>query len=127
MPLSDALFFSRAATWSLKSDQLVVHDSFSPHAPRMITMEPWHEAVFMAADGEHTSGQFIEHMAAQYPGGSPPGLREQIHSLISDLLVEGILRVHERSTPLPAYFATDHLTQDPKSRADAMRADGLIK
>ena len=107
-------------------EQLVVHDSFSPRAPRMITMEKWHETVFMAADGVHTIGEFVDHMGAQYDGDTPVGLREQIHRLIGELVDEGILRLHAEPVPLPDYFATESLKQDRQAQAAQMRADALI-
>jgi hypothetical protein len=122
----DDRYFSRAATWSRMDDRLVVHDSFSPKAPRMITMEPWHEVAFMAADGEHTVDEFVRHMGAQYDGGTPPGLREQIHGIINELTGEGILRLHERPKPLPPYFADEYTQQPPAVRKAQMEADGLL-
>jgi hypothetical protein len=123
----DDLFFSRAATWNWMDKKLVVHDSFSSKAPRMITMEPWHEVVFMAADGTHTVDEFVRHMGSQYAGGVPPGLREQIHGIIRELVTEGILKVHDQPQPLPAYFAEDYFQQPPDVRKTQMETDGLIK
>lgn len=125
--ISDQAYFSRSATWRQMGDHVMVHDSFSPKAPRVITMEPWHKTVFMAADGEHTIGQFLDEMGAQYEGGTPAGLREQIHGLIAVLFGEGIIRLHSEAKPLPPYFATDAFKQDPQVIAAQMRADGLIK
>ncbi len=125
--ISDDLYFSRAATWLLMGEQVVVHDSFSPKAPRMITMEPWHEVVFMAADGEHTVGQFVAQMGAQYSGGTPAGLREQVHEIIAVLVHEGVIRIHPLPQPLPPYFASDSSGQDPQTRAAQMRVDGLLE
>jgi hypothetical protein len=122
----DDRYFSRAATWYRMGERLVVHDSFSPKAPRLITMEPWHEVAFMAADGEHTVDEFVRHMGSQYEGGMPPGLREQIHGIINELAGEGILRIHEQPKPLPPYFAEDHFQQPPEVRKAQMEADGLI-
>lgn len=121
----DERYFSRAATWSRLDQRLVVHDSASPKAPRMITMEPWHEVAFMAADGEHTIDEFVQHMGAQYEGGMPTGLREQIHGVISDLAAEGILRLHEQPQPLPPYFAEEYFEQPPEVRKAQLEADGL--
>ena len=122
----DDRYFSRAATWNRMDQRLVVHDSFSAKAPRMITMEPWHEVAFMAADGEHTVEEFVQHMGSQYEGGIPPGLREQIHDVITALADEGILCVHEEPRPLPPYFAEEYFQQAPEVRKAQMEADGLI-
>ena len=122
--VSDDTYFSRAARWQQMGGHLTVID---PNAPRVITMEPWHETVFMAADGEHTVGEFVAHMGSQYEGGTPAGLRAQIHGLVTVLVQEGVLRLHSQPRPLPPYFATDSQSQDPATTAAQMRADGLIK
>jgi hypothetical protein len=122
----DDRYFSRAATWNRMNERLVVHDSFSPKAPRMITMEAWHEVAFMAADGEHTVDEFVRHMGSQYEGGMPPGLREQIHGIINELASEGILRIHEQPKALPPYFAEEFFQQPSDVRKAQMEADGLI-
>lgn len=122
----DDRYFSRAATWSRLENSLVVHDSYSPKAPRMVTMEPWHEMVFMAADGVHTVGQFVEHMGAQYDGGIPDGLREQIHEIVTVLVGEHIIRVHADPQPLPPYFAEEYFEADAEKRKKQMQDDGLI-
>jgi hypothetical protein len=122
----DDRYFSRAATWNRMHQRLVVHDSFSTKAPRMITMEPWHEVAFMGADGEHTVAEFVRHMGSQYEGGMPRGLREQIHRIISELAREGILCIHEQPKPLPPYFAEEYSRQPPDVRKAQMEADGLI-
>lgn len=117
-------YFSRCATWDQMGDQLVVHDSFSPKAPRMITMEPWHQVAFSAADGEHTVEEFIAEMASQYENGAPPGLAQQIQRIISELLNEGIIRLHPTSEQLPPYFKEEYLSQPPEVRKKQMQDDG---
>ncbi len=123
----DDSFFSRAATWSRTGGQrLTVHDSFSPKAPRVITMEPWHEVAFMAADGEHSVGDFIRHMGSQYDGGMPAGLSEQIRGIIRELVAEGVIRLHPEPKSLPPYFAEDHFAQPADVREAQMESDGLL-
>lgn len=122
----DDKYFSRRGCWHTLEGQLVVHDTFSEQAPRMITMEPWYGVVFMSADGEHTVDEFVSNMAGQYEGGAPAGLREQIHEIIGTLIEEGILRLHEEREPLPAYFAEEYFEQDAEIRKQQMQADGLI-
>jgi hypothetical protein len=124
--MSPNQYFSRAATWNIMDKHLVVHDSFSPNAPRMITMEPWHEVVFSAADGQHTIEQFVQHMGQQYPQGMPKGLREQICQIIDELIGEGILRLHNEPKELPRYFAEDSFSVPPDILKAQMQADGLI-
>jgi hypothetical protein len=80
----------------------------------------------MAADGQHTVGQFVEQMAMQYEGGPPSGLREQIFQVVSELGGEGIIRFHEREEEMPVYFREDYFSQPPEIWREKMRTDGLI-
>lgn len=120
-------YFSRCATWHLLENRLVVNDSRSPRAPRVITMEPWHEVVFGAADGEHTVDQFVEQLGKEYEGGPPAGLRAQIVEIIGVLVGEGIVRIHAAPEPLAIYLAENYLAQPPEVRKAQMLADGFVK
>jgi hypothetical protein len=122
----DDKYFSRRACWHTTEGQLVVHDTFSDQAPRMITMEPWYAVAFMSADGEHTVADFVAQMAAQYEGGEPAGLREQIHEILGTLVEEGVLRLHDERETLPAYFAEEFYEQNAATREQQMQADGLL-
>ncbi len=123
----DNLYFSRAATWEMLDGELHVHDSFSPRAPRVITMEPWYAAVFHAAEGTLKVSAFVAQLANEYEDGPPPGLRETVHEVVRTLVGEGILRTHEMPAHLPRYFQLQVRETPPSLRAELMRADGLIK
>jgi hypothetical protein len=122
----DAQYFSRCATWHMSQDRLVVHDSRSPKAPRVLTMEQWHEIVFSAADGEHTVAELVATLGTQYEGGAPSSLREQVCSLVSDLVDEGIIRAHAAPAKLPPYYAEEYFAQPPEVRKLQMQRDGLL-
>jgi hypothetical protein len=122
------LFFARCATWHKMDDtQITVHDSFSPRAPRVITMDAWPQLVFLAADGQHTVGQLIAHLSREYESGPPAELEDQVVAVVQNLVDEGIVRVSASPVSLPPYFAEDHFAATPEERARQMRADGLIK
>ena len=122
----DGKYFSRAATWHVLDGHIVANDSRSPKAPRLITMDPWPELVFSAADGEHTVGELITSLASEYASGAPAGLREQVHEIVDELVEEGMLRLHDSPEKLPPYFAENYFDEPPDVRAAQMRADGLI-
>lgn len=122
----DSQFFSRSATWQFMQDRLVVIDSFSSKAPRMITMEEWHETVFLAADGRHTVRELIEQIGKHFPDGPPDGLGDHILSVIEALIAEEILRLHDAPEDLPPYFEEEFSTQSPEIRKAQMEADGLL-
>jgi hypothetical protein len=121
-----AQYCSRAATWHRMGDQVVVHDSFTPQAPRMITMDPWPQLVFSAADGQHTVQELITQLTSDYECPPPDGLASQVEEVIRQLVGEGILKLHEAPVVLPPYFAEDYFAATPETRAQQMRAHGLI-
>ncbi len=93
----------------------------------MITMDPWPQLVFAAADGQHTVAQLITHLGTQYEGGAPSGLAEQVEKMVETLVQEGIVRLSDKPVMLPPYYAEDYFAAPPETRAEQMRADGLIK
>lgn len=118
-------YFSRTAPWSkLSEQQITVHDSKSANAPRMVTMEPWHQIVFLAADGQHTVGEFVERMGAQYEGGPPDGLEAQIHQIVGELQLEGILDLSEEAVDLPPYILEEYFAESAEVRKAQLEADG---
>ena len=70
-------------------------------------MDPWYEVAFMAADGQQTVGDFIKQMASQYEGDAPVELRQQIIGAISDLVGEGLVRIHDQPESLPRHLARE--------------------
>lgn len=96
---------------SLSEDQIVLHDSITPHAPRMITMEPWHQIIYLAANGEHTVGELVAKIGSMYEGGAPAELGDQVIGLIGELEAEMVLEVHD----------------SPKELAEELRSDCLAK
>ena len=75
--LDETKYFHRVAAWDwLNKEMIHVTD---PHGPRMITMDPWPQKIFLDATGERTIAGYITDMAASYPRGHvPAGLREMI-------------------------------------------------
>ena len=94
-------YFSRRMPWSALSDeQIVVHDAISPNAPRMITMEPWPQLVYLAASGEHIIAELVKKLGAMYDGEAPEGLSDQVIGLIQELEAEMIVEIHDSPKPL---------------------------
>ncbi|TQV72211.1 hypothetical protein FLL45_18505 [Aliikangiella marina] len=108
----DGQYFSRNLTWSMLDGQLVVHDNISPMAPRMVTMEEWHELVFFSADGQHTIGEFVNAVGSKYEGTPPNGLRDQIHNVIGELLDQQIIILHDEAVPLPMEYANEFVPKE---------------
>jgi hypothetical protein len=69
-------YFVRTAQW-FPIDQGFI-SVFDPHQPRMFTMDPWPQIVFLEADGQRTVAEFIEYMARKYSGAIPEELDKTI-------------------------------------------------
>jgi len=84
-------YFRRIASWVESGDYgIIVTD---PNAPRIITMDPWPQLVFLAADGQRTIEQYIYYMAGQYTGKVPDKLDETIIHEIGTLQQERLIEL----------------------------------
>lgn len=78
-------YFIRVAQWYwLENNVIAVID---PHHPRKLSMDPWPQSVFLAADGQKTISEYTYSVADAYTGEIPPQLDqiiiEEIEKLIS--------------------------------------------
>ncbi|SFM86156.1 hypothetical protein SAMN05428949_1081 [Chitinophaga sp. YR627] len=64
-----------------------------PHGPRMITMDPWPETIFLNANGKLTVREYIEETARAYNGNVPALLDKCIIEELEKLVFE--LRIIE--------------------------------
>ncbi|WP_309385354.1 hypothetical protein [Cerasicoccus frondis] len=110
----------------MSEKQIAVNDSRSSKAPRVITMEPWHQLIFLAADGQHEIQEFIDHMANEYDP-IPDGLAEQILSLIGVLEGEGILEVSDEKVQLPPFWHEEYFAESPETRKQQMIEAGILE
>jgi len=53
-------------------------------------------------------------------------LQPQIHGIISELVGEGLLRLHDEKKTLPPYFAEEYTKTPPETRKAQMEADGIL-
>jgi hypothetical protein len=117
-------YFIRCATFDDLGDQIMVID---PDAPRVITMEPWLQIVFLAADGKQRISSFVKSLSAQYKDGAPEGLEKQVHEIVRDLLKEGIIRLIDEPEELPYYLSMPSSQLDMDKAKKLMEEDGFIK
>lgn len=120
--LSD-LFFARAVTWDRTDEQLVLFDR---HHPRVITLGQWQEAVFAAADGETTVGQFIKTLAESYESEPPEGLAAQVTQVVAELQRESLVTLSKTPVRLPDYLLRPKSEQDPETYRRQMIEDEFI-
>lgn len=98
-----------------------------PQSPRVVTLDPWLEVIFAAADGQHTTHEFIEKIKTQYSDGPPAKLEEQTVQLIDKLQAEGLIRFTDQKTQLPYYLSMPIAQQDKERALAEMKKDGYIK
>lgn len=69
-------YFVRVAQWYwLENNMIAVID---PHNPRMLSMDPWPQSVFLAAEGKKTVAEYIYAVADDYTGDIPAELDKTI-------------------------------------------------
>lgn len=80
-------YFYRTEKWDwLSNDMIHVYDSTRP---RMITMDPWPQEVYLDAIGNVTVREYIRDFFNRYPEGqAPEGLKENIIEVLTGLAVE---------------------------------------
>lgn len=71
----DCYFVRRARWYVLDKKMITIVD---PHQPRMLTMDPWPQTVFLESDGQKTVAEFIYYVAGRYSGATPDGLDKTI-------------------------------------------------
>jgi hypothetical protein len=95
-------YFYKVATWNvLGKGQIAVAD---PNAPRMITLDPWPQIVFLEADGKRTVAEFVNYMASEYDGPPPDKLDETIIYQVNSLLEFRIIALSDTPVELNKLF-----------------------
>jgi hypothetical protein len=119
-----ARYFARCLRYDMTDGQTLVTDNRSP---RVITLDPWLEVIFAAADGQRTAQQFVTDLAAQYPGGAPSALDAQTYQLLAKMEAEGLIRFSDQPIKLPYYLSMPSSQQDKDRALSEMKKDGYIK
>ncbi|MBD1397168.1 hypothetical protein H9Q13_08335 [Pontibacter sp. JH31] len=121
------VYFVRLARWDwLNQDMIHVVDN---NAPRMITMDPWPQLIYLEADGQKTVSEFVYDMASKYGKKQPipeeldSTIIQMINSLINDKLIE----LSTESRKLPYYIDLPQSKQDLNKANKLMIEDGFIK
>lgn len=98
-PVKDK-YFIRTCPWRwLNESSITVHDK---NQPRVITLDPWPQLVFLEATGDKTISEFIFYLATQYEGEEIPAeLDITVLKLLNTLLTEQIIELKDRKSSLP--------------------------
>ncbi|WMJ72790.1 hypothetical protein RCC89_06385 [Cytophagaceae bacterium ABcell3] len=119
-------YFIRLARWDWL-DQNMIH-VVDNHAPRMITMDPWPQLVFLEANGQRTIHEFVYEMASQYSAKEtvPEELDKTILEIIQSLVDDKLIALTNKKQSL-AYYLDQPTSQQNKEKAEkAMLEDGFI-
>lgn len=95
-------YFYKVATWDVLQKETVA--VFDPHAPRMITLDPWPQIVFLEANGKQTITEFVNYMASEYDGPPPQELDETIIYQINSLLELKIIALSDSPVELDKQY-----------------------
>jgi len=120
----DNQYFVRCARYDIVEDAIVAYDF---NSPRVITLNPWFEVIFMAAYGQRTVGEFIVEISSEYTEGAPKGLATEIVGYVEEMIEEGLIRISDTTVDLPYYLASPVSEQDPDKAKKFMITDGIIK
>jgi hypothetical protein len=118
-----AKYFIRCMRFESMDEHIVLID---PKSPRVVTLDPWLEVIYAAADGQSTIQEFIERLKTQYSGGAPTGLEQQTIALISKMEAEGVIRLVQQPTQLPYYLSIPVAKQDKERALTEMKKDGYV-
>ncbi len=94
-------YFYRTERWDLiTKDMIHIVDS---KAPRVVTMDPWPQRIYLAATGQTTVGQFIDGIVRRYPAGNAPGgLEEDIMGELMNMVEqERVIALTDEPVNLP--------------------------
>ena len=82
-------YFIRTAQWDwLDKENIFVIDRSNP---RVLTLDPWHQIIFIAADGQRTVTDYILYVAEKYTGEIPGMLDATIINELNTLQEYGII------------------------------------
>ena len=75
-----------------------------PHGPRMLTMDPWPQIIFLESDGQRTVAEFIHYMAGGYSGAIPEELDKTVIDELLKLIDYKIIKFSdEKRRPDPQF------------------------
>ncbi len=95
-------YFIRTAEWDwMDKNTIVVFDHYSP---RILTLDPWPQLIFIGATGQKTIWEYVFFMAGEYESNIPDSLDDTIINEIRTLLDYGIIELCiSKKRPKPEY------------------------
>lgn len=120
-------YFIRQSVWDwLDRDTIQIIDK---NAPRMVTMDPWPQIVYLGATGRKTISQFVYEMAGKYGRSQtiPENLDLTVLDTIDRLMNEELIRLSNEQETLPYYIDLPKSKQDKEKAEKMMISDNYIK
>lgn len=110
MPHFDALdnsslkgkYFIRLAPWDWLNQEMI--HVFDLNSPRVITMDPWLQVVYLHADGQKTIQEFVFEIASTYKETVPDGLDKCILEVVESLLNDRLIELMDNKRDLPEHL-----------------------
>lgn len=111
-------YFRRTAKWDWLTKEMI--QVFDHQNPRVITMDPWPQKIYLEALGELTVREYIENVAHQYPRNQVPhGLDETILEMLESLIhEEGIIAISDEP------IAIEQSLRNPQTEEGQIQLEG---
>jgi hypothetical protein len=93
-------YFYRVATWTWHSEEEIT--IIDPNAPRVITLDPWPQLVFLDAKGKLTVTEYVYYMASRYSFKIPENLDKEILFNLDTLFQEKLIAFSDTPVTLDA-------------------------
>ena len=86
-------YFSRLSPWDWMDDKMI--HVFDINAPRVITMDPWPQLIYLGANGQITVSEFIHEMALSYDRRTPipKELDVTVLTILTDLVDDKLIEL----------------------------------
>ena len=93
-------YFVRTCPWGWHDDKMI--HVFDLNSPRVITMDPWPQLIFLEADGQKTIEEFVHQTASTYGRGEkiPEKLDSTILEVIASLLENKLIELQNDKTEM---------------------------
>lgn len=120
-------YFYRLAQWDwLDHENIHVTDN---NAPRMITMDPWPQMIFLDSDGQKTIEEYIFELTGKYGRKQPipEDLDNEVINLIEKLVNDKLIGLSDTKYELPYYIDLPKNKQNSDKARKLMLEDGFIE
>ena len=97
-------YFIRLAPWDWLTQEMI--HVFDLNSPRVITMDPWVQIIYLEADGQKTVHEVVHQMASSYSPNEaiPHELDKQIIHVIESLLKDKLIELLDGKKELPEHL-----------------------